>query len=198
MYVVKYSCFILHLELSIILTKAKPLNKVSLFFLGLVLFYVTLVMIRKGEYNMKEIKNERLLSKLTESEIKYIVSEQAQSVSKLLALCIDLGEPFIKHFHKVLKDIENQDWQNFMHHCREMQGWWNKVKSQRYKHSKKIISNEDLIDSFFTVGAISEDYLDEGEAYIYETEFIPQLLADREQKISDVLDKIFNLEGIYK
>lgn len=123
-------------------------------------------------------------------QIKQIISEQAKERSKIYSLCFELGKPFIEHFHKVCQDIINNDIDNYMHHCREMQGWWNKVKDIRYKHNKKKITDDNLIDDFFTCGAISEDFLSKNEAYIYDNLFVPILLLDREQKISNVFDKI--------
>lgn len=123
-------------------------------------------------------------------ELKLKIAEQAKERSKIYSLCFDLGKQFITHFHKVYQDILKGNYTDYMHHCREMQGWWNKVKDIRYKHNKKLITDDNLIDDFFTCGAISEDFLSKNEAYIYDNLFIPALLLDREQKISDVFSII--------
>lgn len=127
---------------------------------------------------------------ITENDRKYIISEQAKSRGHMIELLMNNGEPFIEHFHKVCQDIINNDTDNYMHHCREMQGWWNKVKKYRYKQNNKVVRDDDLIDWFFTLGRLSEDNLPKSEAKIFDTKFIPELLCNREQKISDVFDKI--------
>lgn len=92
--------------------------------------------------------------------------EMALNRGEAIDRCCILGEKFIQHFHKLF--MEGKSDPNFNHHCSEMQGWWNSVCEIRLKHNNKLLTNTNLIDWFFTVGAAVEDYLkdpDEIEAY---------------------------------
>ena len=91
--------------------------------------------------------------------------------------CASIGKLFIEHFHKLMNEPVNSD--DFDHHCNEMQSWFNDVKKIVLKYNKKLISNTQLIDWFFTIGSSIEYIIDEPYQDIYE-KFIIKLLQDRE------------------
>jgi len=53
--------------------------------------------------------------------------------------------------------------------------------------NNKVISNQHLIDSFFTVGADVEDFLDEPYSDSYNKLMI-KMLDDRDKSLSSILD----------
>ena len=55
-----------------------------------------------------------------------VLNEIAMSRRDAIDKCSDLGYQFVKHFKKVIQEgIESED---FHHHCKEMQSWYEQVK----------------------------------------------------------------------
>ena len=109
------------------------------------------------------------------------------ALNKLDAMdrCISLGEKFAEHFNKLFTDKEYE--QN--HHLSEMQAQWDKVRKIKLSYNKKLISNRQLIDWFFTA---SQDYSDLiSDKYITNyKKFISLLLIDRNITIKDIFANI--------
>ena len=119
------------------------------------------------------------------------IDEMALSRGDAIDRCINLGKQFIEHFHKVyVEEIESRD---FNHHCQEMQSWYDSVSSIRLKTNNKFLTNTQLIDWFFTLGANVEDYLDNDEEVEHYNNFIVELLSNkRSKKVVDVLKDILS------
>lgn len=111
-----------------------------------------------------------------------ILNEMAMNRNDAVKLCVDLGNEFIDHFHKVMR--EGKLAQDFEHHCKEMDTWWRKVRDIKLKQNNKIISTNHLIDWFFTAGSDVEIKIEESYQDVYEHLYI-NLLQDRMN--SDVL-----------
>ena len=64
--------------------------------------------------------------------------------------CLKLGERFIEHFQKIIKEPEAQ---SVNHWINEMQSWLNSVKKLTFKPNSKLISYDQLYSWFFTAGS---------------------------------------------
>ena len=82
--------------------------------------------------------------------MKYKIIDMAMQRKDAIDRCIELGEKFIEHFHKIYK---NPDDINVNHWVGEMQGWLNSVKKIKLKESKDFILKGDLYDWFYTAGS---------------------------------------------
>lgn len=82
-----------------------------------------------------------------------IVFDMAYERRDAINHCADVGKQFIDHFKKILQDPSKEA---IHHHAEEMQGWLEDVSQIVLKHNKKQISNEQLIDWFFTKGSSVE------------------------------------------
>lgn len=102
-----------------------------------------------------------------------VLNEMAYNRSDAINKCSDLGYQFVSHFKKLVEEgVFSKD---FSHHCDEMQSWYNQVKDIVLKHSKRKISNTQLIDWFFTYGSSTEQLFEDDIVDVYE-EFIFALL----------------------
>ena len=101
--------------------------------------------------------------------------------------CDELGNNFIEHFHKIMS--EGKDLTDFIHHCIEMDAWWNKVKNIVLKPTKKKISKSQLKDWFFEAGS-SVEYIIQEEYQETYNELIFALLNDYSISVKDVLVNI--------
>ena len=100
----------------------------------------------------------------------------------------NLGEQFAKHFIKICE--EGKGTKNFVHHCAEMQSWWDKVRGIKLKENNKLISLSNLTDWFFTLGKDPEDFIPDRHLPIYSKLYL-KLLSDREiAKVQDVLEEL--------
>lgn len=118
----------------------------------------------------------------------YYLTEFATNRNVISNRCLDLGILFIGHFRKAFHDTSTEARH---HHIAEMQAWWDKVRSLRFKGSNKLISSSDLIDWFFTAGALYGDFLEsDDEVDCYEA-LIHEMIYDRKKKIQDIWDEIF-------
>lgn len=115
--------------------------------------------------------------------MKVIMKEMAYPLSKALMICQGYGRQFITHYAKLPEDTDELR----HHHISEMQSWWDEVRNLRLKMNNKVISNQYLIDSFFTVGADIEDFLDEPYSDSYNKLMI-KMLDDRDKSLSSILD----------
>lgn len=120
------------------------------------------------------------------------LSEMAMERSDAISKCMELGNKFIEHFIKVAE--EGRYGQDFEHHCKEMQTWWNFAKSIQLKYNKKLISNSQLMDWFFSRGSSIEYIIPAKYQDAYE-EFCINLLKDKNKSI---IDAIKELEVEYK
>lgn len=118
-------------------------------------------------------------------EIINRLNEMAISKSEAMDKCLSLGKQFIEHYHKVY--LEGPDSRDFQHHCHEMQTWYNSVRSIKLKNTNRGLTPVNLIDWFFTVGAIPEDFLDTDDEIDSYNKFIIELLHDSDSKISDII-----------
>lgn len=121
------------------------------------------------------------------SMTKYIqeaiaLNEMAYKRTDAIKLCLDLGFEFIDHFHKAIQDGKTGI--DFEHHCKEMDTWWRKIKDIKLKHNNKRLSDEQLIDWFFTAGSDVDTKIEEPYRIIYK-QLYAKLLKDRAS--SDVL-----------
>lgn len=115
--------------------------------------------------------------------------EMAYERSDAIDRCASLGKEFVEHFHKIYQSgIKDKD---FNHHCQEMQSWYESVSKIVLKSNKKLISNNQLIDWFFTVGS-SVEYLfhDEGEIDLYNKFMIILLAQGESKKIVEILQEL--------
>ena len=111
------------------------------------------------------------------------LNEMALSKSDAIDRCISLGNRFIEHFLKVIK--EGKTHQDFLHHCQEMQAWYDSVRKIKLKLTNKALTKTNLIDWFFTAGQVPEDFMDEDLVEIYETFYLRLLSLDK--KVVDIL-----------
>lgn len=118
---------------------------------------------------------------------KYPIKETAFSQNQAIDKCLELGKKFVDHFNKIM--VEGKNSNNFQHHCQEMQAWWDKVRKIKLSYNKKLISNRQLIDWFFTAG---QDYSDLiiTEYIIKYKELISLLLNDRNATIKEIFTNI--------
>lgn len=120
------------------------------------------------------------------------LSEMAMERSDAIGKCVELGNEFIEHFIKVADEGPyNRD---FEYHCKEMQTWWNLVTDIQLKYNKKLISNSQLMDWFFSRGSSIEYIIPTKYQDAYE-EFCINLLKNKNKSI---IDAIKELEIEYK
>lgn len=120
----------------------------------------------------------------------HILNEMAMTRTEAISTCMDLGEKFIEHFHKVYNEGKTSE--NFNHHCAEMQSWLDKCRKIKLKSTNKYLTPVNLIDWFFTAcGGVDEDngFTNNVEIEIY-NKFIIILSADNATKIKNVLQEI--------
>ena len=126
---------------------------------------------------------ERRISKMT-------INEMAFSKSEAIDKCIELGEKFIQHFHKVYREGKNSDC--FTHHCSEMQAWLDKCRIFKLKNTNDYLTPINLIDWFFTAGQcvdVDNGFNTDKEINIYNTITII-LAADRFTNVEDIMKQI--------
>lgn len=82
--------------------------------------------------------------------MKNTITDMAVERRDVIDRCINLGEKFIEHFHKIYKNSNDI---NVNHWTGEMQGWLNTVKRIILKESKDFILDGDLYDWFYTAGS---------------------------------------------
>lgn len=128
---------------------------------------------------------EEYFEKLNSMEEDYLV-EMALSRGEAIDICMSLGKQFANHFNKVCDEGKNSS--NFKHHCQEMQSWFNKVKSIKLRHTKRLIQPTNLYDWFFTCGAELEDVVN--LCYIDDYEYLVNQLLCTNNKVFDVLKEI--------
>ena len=111
--------------------------------------------------------------------------EMAMDRNKAIAVCMQLGDEFIEHFHKVY--LEGVNSINFNHHCSEMTGWYKRVKRIVLSNNKKQISVKQLEDWFFCAGSSYNKLFNNYEEIIKYKEFVKLLLKNTDTRISDIL-----------
>ena len=116
-----------------------------------------------------------------------LLNEMAYERKDAILKCDELGNNFIEHFHKIMS--EGKDSTDFIHHCIEMDAWWNKVKNIVIKSTKKKISKSQLKDWFFEVGS-SVEYIIQEEYQETYNELIFALLNDYSMSVKDILVNI--------
>lgn len=128
------------------------------------------------------------LSKLYEEES---LVEMALSRLDAMDRCISYGEQFCEHFNIICEEGIESD--NFNHHCGELQGWYKIVCKIKTKNNNKELSNEDLVDWFFTAGANVEDVINKDYISIYK-KFINIMLNNRnnQQLVSDIISDLLS------
>lgn len=110
--------------------------------------------------------------------------ERADAINR----CGNLAIKFIQHFHKAVKEGKDSD--DFHHHCTEMQTWFDTVNKFVLKNNKKRISNNQLIDWFFTNGSSVEYAIEEPYQDLYDN-FIIKILANRDKcNIEEILTEL--------
>ena len=122
----------------------------------------------------------------------HIINEMAMTRTNAISTCMDLGERFIEHFHKIYD--EGKISENFNHRCAEMQSWLDKCKSIKLKSNNKYLTPVNLIDWFFTAGGgIDEDngFTNGTEIDTY-NKFILALASNKDIKVKNVLQQILN------
>lgn len=137
---------------------------------------------------MEEIVN-RLIENHRIDEMAY---ERADAIDK----CDRLGKQFIDHFHKVYAGgVSDND---FQHHCQEMQAWYDDVKDIILRYNKKRLSNDQLVNWFFTKGSSVEVlFKDDSEGDTYDELMIELLSYKRSKKVVDIMrDLLSTKEGI--
>ena len=96
-------------------------------------------------------KNDR-----AEKRIPIVLDEMAVDRASAIDRCYALGKQFIAHFHKIY--AEGVDSPDFSHHCTEMNGWLKQVRDIKLKSTKNPLTDENLVDWFFTAtGLIDKD-----------------------------------------
>ena len=118
------------------------------------------------------------------------INEMAFSKSEAIDKCIELGEKFIQHFHKVYREGKNSDC--FIHHCNEMQAWLDKCRRFKLKNTNDYLTPINLIDWFFTAGqCIDSDngFNTDKEINTYNT-IVIILAADRSINVEDIMNQI--------
>lgn len=109
--------------------------------------------------------------------------EMAMERRDVIDVCLGLGKRFIEHFHK----IYTMKKKNYIHHCKEMQAWLDKVNSLKLKPNSKLLSVTHKYDWFFTAGSSPDYFLkDDNEVEAYE-KFVVQLQANPSLKIIEAL-----------
>ena len=113
------------------------------------------------------------------------LTEMAMDRNRAIAVCMQLGDEFIEHFHKVY--LEGVNSINFNHHCSEMTGWYKRVKRIVLSNNKKQISVKQLEDWFFCAGSSYNKLFDNYDEIIKYKEFVKLLLKNTDTSISDIL-----------
>ena len=125
-------------------------------------------------------------------KIKKVATEQAQRRADAIITCMDLGDLFIQHFHKIYK--EGKSSASFSHHCQEMQAWLDKCRKIKLQSTKKYVTSENLVDWFFTAGGlIDEDngFYNYDEMDVYNS-FMSALAANRDLKVIDIANQLLD------
>ena len=119
------------------------------------------------------------------------LNEMAYDRSYVIDKCYSLGMQFIKHFKKVYSlGINDKD---FKHHCQEMQSWYDTVKNMVLRYNNKRISNDQLINWFFTAGSSTEVLFGNDEAGDIYGELIGELISNkRNNKVVDILTQLLS------
>ena len=114
--------------------------------------------------------------------------EMAYERADAIERCSHLANKFIQHFHKAVKEgINGRD---FHHHCTEMQTWFNTVNKFVLKNNNKRISNNHLIDWFFTNGSSIEYIIEEPYQEIYDKFIIKILNTRNDCNIEQILTEL--------
>lgn len=116
--------------------------------------------------------------------------EQAQRRADAIITCMDLGDLFIQHFHKLYKEGKSSN--SFYHHCMEMQAWLDKCRKIKLQSTKKYLTSKNLIDWFFTAGGlvdVDNGFTDSNEIESYNN-LIIKLATDRDSKVFDIAKSI--------
>ncbi len=99
--------------------------------------------------------------------------------------CINMAKHFLEHFHKIFMSPNDQ---NVNHWISEMSNWYKDVSSLVLSYNKKLISNKELENWFFTKGSLPKYlFTNEEEAKCY-TQFYKELL-----RIKDVKQSLINI-----
>ena len=131
---------------------------------------------------------DKKINEQLNKEIECPAFEMAYTRADAIDRCYNLGEQFAQHFIKTCQ--EGKESKDFIHHCIEMQGWWDKVKEIKLKENNKLISISNLTDWFFTLGKDPEDFIPEEYMTIY-TKLYLSLLSNRENAdIKTILENI--------
>lgn len=117
------------------------------------------------------------------------LTEMSMPKSEICYRSSRLGRQFINHFNKVLSDLQSENGSCLNHHCSEMQSWWDYVRNLTYKHNKKYVSNEDMIDWFFSGGGNYEDTVD--DITVYE-QLIHCMLNNKDKSIISIIKNIYH------
>lgn len=118
-----------------------------------------------------------------------ISTEMLMTRAKAIFTCVSLSVQFANHFEKALEDKRN-NFDTFIHHCTELNSFWNSVKNIRLKPNNRLITDVNLIDCFFTGGQDVTDMVSEENEEIY-NKFINILLRDRNIDIVKAFDILF-------
>ena len=118
------------------------------------------------------------------------LNEMAYTKSIAAQMCRDIGKPFIKHFHKCMEDLENNNMDRFHHHACEMQSWWNDVRTMKLSYNNKKLSVDQLINWFFTAGSDIEEMIDVRYQDLYE-KFILDLIKYPNTRLEYTLQDIY-------
>ena len=121
-----------------------------------------------------------------------MIIEQSMSRSSAIEECYSLGLKFVEHFDKAI--CEGTDPRDFYHHCKEMQGWWDKVRSIKLKNTNRLIGRVNLMDGFFTLGMDIEDFINDEYTGIYES-IILRLLNNYDYTVYGSLSDIMSKGG---
>lgn len=129
---------------------------------------------------------EPIIKRLIEN---HRVDEMAYERSDAIDRCASLGKRFIEHFIKAYLEGNSSD--DFKHHCQEMQSWFDEVSSIVLKSNKKVISNNQLIDWFFTRGSSVDLLFDDEDMIDIYNEFMIELLSSkRTKRVVDILEEL--------
>lgn len=112
--------------------------------------------------------------------------EMALSKSDAIDRCINLGIPFIEHYHKIYLDKNSPSKEHWM---TEMQSWLDKVRLITLKKSNKGLLDGELRDWFFTAGSNPEEIVKDMSIQELEDydKFCTKLLSNKELQIKDIL-----------
>lgn len=69
---------------------------------------------------------------------------------------MDLGEKFIRNFHRIYIDSSNQAVNQW---CNEMNHWFSKALKLRLSPDNQTLTETRLRDRFFTAGAYIDEYI---------------------------------------